>query len=143
MQLVGRAAVLLVVALDLGEERLVARLEPGLERDDRVVAALHLGVALEAVERLDRLDRVARGRGAERLADDAVEVDEHLAAEEVVDLVLARPVLAHQPGQRGALVGGVVVDVQPGVPAAALDEPVDEPLEDARSPSRSRAQSAS
>ena len=131
MQLEGRAAVLLVVALDLGEERLVGRLEPGLERDDRVVPALHLGGALEPVERLDRLDRVARGRGAERLADDAVEVDEHLAAEQVVDLVLACPVLAHEAGQRGALVGGVVVDVQPGVPAAALDEPVDEPLEHA------------
>jgi hypothetical protein len=81
VQLVGRAAVLLVVALDLSEERLVARLEPGLEGDHRVVAALHLGGALEPVERLDRLDRVARRRGAERLAHDPVEVDEHLAAQ--------------------------------------------------------------
>ena len=129
MELEGRAAVLLVVALDLREERLVAGLDPGLEGDDRIVTTLHLGLALEAVERLDRLDRVARRRGAERLAHDPVEVDEHFLAQEVVDLALARPVLAHQPRERGALVGGVVVDVEARMAAAALDDPVDEPLE--------------
>src|SRR6185503_9186048 len=75
VQLERRPAVLLVVALDVPQERLVARLEPRLEGDDGVVAALDARRALEPVERLDRLDRVARRGGAERLAHDPVEVD--------------------------------------------------------------------
>ena len=120
------------------------RLQPLLEADDRLVPARDLRGAHEPVELLDRLDRVAVDRGAERLLDDAVEVDEHLPAQEVVDLLLARPVLAHQPRERGALVGGVVVDVHPRVAAAPLDDPVDELLERARARRRGRvAQSAS
>ena len=129
MQLERRPAVFLVVALDVPQKQLVARLEPRLEGDDGVVAALDARLALEPVERLDRLDRVARRRGAERLAHDPVEVDEHLLAQEVVYLALARPVLAHEPRESRALVGGVVVDVEPRVAEAALDDPVDEPLE--------------
>src|SRR6185503_10587409 len=129
VQLERRPAVLLVVALDVPQERLVARLEPRLEGDDGVVAALDARRALEPVERLDRLDRVARRGDAERLAHDPVEVDEHLLAQEVVDLALARPVLAHEPRESRALVGGVVVDVKPRVTEAPLDDPVDEPLE--------------
>ena len=129
MQLVQRAAVLLVVGADLLEQRVLPRLEPLLEVDDGLAPAGDLGRALEAVQLLHGLDRVARDRGAERLAHDPEEVDEHLAAEEVVDLVLARAVLAHQAAERGALVGGVVVDVHAGEAAAALDDQVDEPLE--------------
>ena len=43
--------------------------------------------------------------------------------------MLARGVLAHEAPERGALVGRVVVDVQVGVDAAALLDPVDEALE--------------
>ena len=85
-----RAAVLLVVGLDVAQERVVAALEPLLEEDGRLVAAHDLGRAHEPVQRLDRLDRVALDRRAERLLDDAVEVDEHVVAQEVVDLLLAR-----------------------------------------------------
>ena len=129
MQLEGGAAVLLVVALDLLEQRVVTRLDPLLEADDGLVAAGDVRGADEAVELLDLLDRVALGRGADRLPDDAVEVDEHLLAQEVVDLGLAGAVLAHEAGQRRALVGGVVVDVHARVAPAALDDPVDELLE--------------
>ena len=129
MQLVRRAAVLLVVALDLLEDRVVAGLDPLLEAHDRLVAARYLGGALEAVELLDRLDRVAVGRGPQRLLDDAVEVDQHLLAQEVVDLLLPRAVLAGEAGEGRALVRGVVVDVHPRVPGAARDDPVDELLE--------------
>ena len=80
VELVRRAAVLLVVALDLLEDRVVAGLDPLLEADDRLVAARDVSRALEAVELLDRLDRVALDRGAERLLRHAVEVDEHLGA---------------------------------------------------------------
>ena len=118
VQLERRAAVLLVVALDLLQDRVVAGLDPLLEADDRLVAARHVGDAHEAVELLDRLDRVAVGRGAERLLDDAVEVDEHLLAQEVVDLLLARAVLAGEAREGRALVGGVVVDVHARVTAA-------------------------
>ena len=112
------------------EERVVAALEPLLEEDGRLVAAHDLGRAHEPVQRLDRLDRVALDRRAERLLDDAVEVDEHVVAQEVVHLLLARAVLAHEAAQRRALVGGVVVDVRAGIAAPALDHPVDEALED-------------
>ncbi len=129
VQLVGGAAVLLVVALDVVEDGVVAAFHPFLEAHDRLVSAGDLGGSLEAVDLLDRLDRVAVDRRAQRLLDDAVEVDEHLLAQEVVHLLLAGAVLAHQPRQRRALVGGVVVDVQAGAPPPALDDPVDEALE--------------
>jgi hypothetical protein len=105
------------------------RLEPLLERDHRAAAAGHLLPALEAVERLDFLDRVARHREPQRLARDPEKVDEHLAAQQVVELVLPGAVLAHQPLQRGALVGRVVVDVHPRKACAALADQVDQPLE--------------
>ena len=43
--------------------------------------------------------------------------------------MLARPVLAHQARERGALVRGVVVDVHARVASPPFDEPVDESLE--------------
>ena len=129
VQLVERDAVLLVVVADPVEERVVAGLEPRLEGGHRLAPAPDLGRALEAEELLDLLDRVARHRRAQRLLRHAEEVDEHLAAEEVVDLLLARAVLAHEPRERGALVRRVVVDVHAREAAAALDDVVDEPLE--------------
>ncbi len=84
---------------------------------------------LEVEEGLELLQPVARPRGAEAVADDAVEVDEDLAAEEVVELALAGAVAAHQPLERGDLVGGVVVDVQVGVAREPLVHEVDERLE--------------
>ena len=98
-------------------------------KDDRLGSAGDLRRANEAVQLLDLLDRVARDAGPQRLLDDAVEVDEHLLPEPVVDLVLARRVLAHEPLERGLLVPRVVVDVQIGVHAAARLAPVDEALE--------------
>ena len=68
-------------------------------------------------------------RDAHRLADDLVEIDEDLAPQQVVELLLARGVLAHQPLQRGGLVGGVVVDVQVRPRAQPLVDEVDELLE--------------
>ena len=69
-------------------------------------------LALEAVERLHLLDRVALDRGPERLADRAQQVDQDALAKQLVDLVLARAVAAHQPLERGRFVRRVVVDVQ-------------------------------
>ena len=129
MQLQGRDAVLLVVEPDALEQRVVAGVEPGLERLHRLGAARDVRAALELVERLHLLDRVARHRRAQRLPRDAVEVDEHLAAEEVVDLLLARAVLAREPRERAPLVRRVVVDVEAGEAAAALGQVVDELLE--------------
>ena len=57
------------------------------------------------------------------------QVDEDTAAQQIVDLVLARAEAAHEPFERGDLVGGVVVDVQVGVLAQARMHEVDEPLE--------------
>ena len=129
MQLVEGDAVLLVVVADPFEKRVVLGVEPGLEGGHRLAAATDVGSALEAEELLDLLDRVAGHRSAQRLLRDAEEVDEHFAAEQIVDLLLARPVLAHEPRKHSALVGRVVVDVQVGEAAAALDDVVDEALE--------------
>ena len=124
-----RDAVLVVVLVDLAQERVVARLHPLLEDDDRGAAVLHLGLALEVEERLHLLQPVARPRGADAVADDAEQVDEDVAAEQVVELALARAVAAHQALERGDLVGGVVVDVQVGVAREPLVDEVDEALE--------------
>ena len=124
-----RDAVLVVVLVDLAQERVVARLHPLLEDDDRGAAVLHLGLPLEVEERLHLLQPVARPRGADAVADDAEQVDEDVAAEQVVELPLARAVAAHQPLERGDLVGGVVVDVQVGVAREPLVHEVDEALE--------------
>ena len=123
-----RDAVLLVVGGDVVEDLRVAAHEPVLVHHDRVVARLQVGVPLE-VERLDVLEPVVLVRDAQPLRDDLVEVDEDLAAEQVVELLLARPVLAREPLQLGDLVGGVVVDVHRGVGGAALAEQVDHSLD--------------
>ena len=82
-----REAVLLVVALDPVEDRLVALGHPALVGDDRVVAAPELlGRVHEELAHL--LDRVARVRDAERLPRHRVQVDEGLAPQELVELLL-------------------------------------------------------
>ena len=78
---------------------------------------------------LELLQRVAVLADLHALPDDGVEVDEHVVAQEVVDLVLARGVLDRQRPELGRLVRGVVEDVHAGVLGAKLDHAVDEPLE--------------
>ena len=124
-----RDAVLAVVCGDRGEDRVVALDHPALELDDRRAALADLGGALEADQVLDLLEPVARPRDTEAALHDLVEVDEHLAAQQVVELGLTGAVAAHHPPERRDLVLRVVVDVQVGV----LREPgvhlVDERLE--------------
>ena len=122
-------AVLAVVGGDLVEDPWVAGEHPLLEGDDRGAALLDLRLALERQERLQLLQPVARPRDVQAAADDLVEVDEDAAPEQVVELGLARAVLAHQPAQRRDLVGGVVVDVQRRVGGEPLVDEVDEALE--------------
>ena len=122
-------AVLAVVGGDLVEDPLVAREHPLLEGDDRGAALPDLRLALERQERLQLLQPVARPRDVQAAADDLVEVDEDAAPEQVVELGLARAVLAHQAAQRRDLVGRVVVDVQRRVGGEPLVDEVDEALE--------------
>ena len=75
------------------------------------------------------LQRVRLDAGAQPLPHHLQQVDEHLAAEQLVDLLLARRVRAHQPRERRRLVGGVVVDVHVRERAPALGDEVDELLE--------------
>ena len=84
---------------------------------------------VEVEEDLHLLEPVARHRGDDPAAHDLEQVDEDAAAQQVVDLRLAGAVAAHQPAQRGDLVGGVVVDVHVGVLAQARVDEVDERLE--------------
>ena len=110
------------------EARLVAVVEPALELDHGLVARADLGLPREE-QLLDVLQRVRLDPGAHALPHDLEQVDEHLAAEQLVDLLLARRVRAHQPRQRRRLVGGVVVDVHVRERAPALGDEVDELLE--------------
>ena len=118
-----------VVLVDLPQQRVVVRLHPLLERDDRRAAFLDLRAPLEVEEGLHLLEPVAAARRAKPVAHDLEQVDEDLAAEEVVELGLARAVAPHEPAKRGDLVGRVVVDVQVGVALEPLVDEVDELLE--------------
>ena len=129
-----REAVVPVVALDLGPKRLrdtgrVARFEPHLDLNERPRRRGQVHRASEAVERLQLLDRVALDRGAQPLPGHAVEVDEHAAPQQPVDLVLAGRVAAHQALDGGGLVDAVVVDVEAGMLFPARHDVVDEALE--------------
>ncbi len=100
---------------------------------DRVVAARDNGTfaRLGPVDRLEVLDRVAGAADAQGVLDDRVQVDEHAAAQPLVDDVFADTVARGERAQVGALVGGVVVDVQVGVHGTAgldVGEEVDERL---------------
>ena len=88
-----------------------------------------IDLAREPVERLKLLDGVAVDSGAEPLPNDAVEVNEDLRAQELVELIGPGPVPPHEPLHRGRLVGRVVVDVHGGIPPATLDDQVDETFE--------------
>ncbi len=126
---VGAEAVVAVVELDLAEVCGVAVLQvvlPALQRADR---APQLRVALERVHRLHPLEAIALDARADRLARDAVEVDEHLLAEQVVEFVDAGGVACREPLERDDLVGVVVVDVQVVVLLEAGRDPVDPLLE--------------
>ena len=68
-------------------------------------------------------------RDAHRLADHLVEIHEDFASKQIVELVLARGVLAHQPLERGDFVCGVVIDVQVWPPREAPVDEIDEALE--------------
>ena len=125
----GRAAVLLVVGGDLVEDGIVVAVEPALVGDDARAGLRDRVVALAHVQSLDRLQRVRLTRGEERLLDDPVEVDQDLAAQQAVNLSLARAVSAHQALERRGLIGRVVVDVHVGVRVQARDDQVDEVLE--------------
>ena len=121
----GEAVVLVVVGdgveLGLGGIRL-----PGPEQvsgvgvlGDRVGGIVDaLTVLVAHVERFELLDRIAARAHPQALLDHGVEVHEHVVAEQVVDGVFAHTVPGGQREQVGALVRGVVVDVQVGVPGA-------------------------
>ena len=102
--------------------------EPALELDHGLVARADLGLAREE-ELLDLLQPVRLDPGAQPLAHHLQQVDEHLAAQQLVDLLLARRVRAHQPRQRRRLVGRVVVHVHLRELAPALGDEIDELLE--------------
>src|SRR5262249_32185662 len=72
----GRDAVLAVVLVDLPEQRVVVRLHPLLERDDRRTALLDLRTPLEVEKRFHLLEPEPAARRAEPVANDLQQVDE-------------------------------------------------------------------
>ena len=143
-QVERREAIVAVVALDLGEEVLsflpLPKLKPGLELDDALIGIAQFDPTLESVERFKALDGVALDRCAHRLAHRPVEVDEHPASQELVDLLLARAMASGEALHSGRFVGRVVVDVQVRVGLKAVHDEVDECFEGA--PFRARGDGA-
>ncbi len=132
----GRDAVFLVVegdeAFDLGgEDGEVARLERELDGPAGGARVAQVGLAREAVELLELLDGVGLDAGPQALLDDGQEVDEQLGAQHAVELAGARGVPAHEPLERGGLVGRVVVDVEPRVGFPERGDFVEDFFEDA------------
>ena len=84
---------------------------------------------VEVVEALEFLEPVAVLRDREGLAHHREEIDEHLSAKQVVDLVFARRMFLGQAAKRRLLVVRVVIHVQRGKTAAPLHHEVDELLE--------------
>lgn len=125
----GTQAVVAVVQLDLAQVRGVAVVQvalPAFERSDRT---LQFGVALKRVDGLHALEAITLDPRADCLACDAVEVNEHLFAQQLVELIDAGGVAGREPPQGDHLVRVVVVDVQVGVLLKAGRNPVDPLLE--------------
>ncbi len=108
---------------------LAARLQPALVLQDARAAVGQVARPVEPIQRLQLLDRVRLLRDADAVADDAVEVDEHAAAEQSIDLVFPRRVAAHQALHDSRLVRRVVVDVHGRVDRQPVHDQVDDLLE--------------
>src|SRR5690606_10586724 len=106
-----------------------AQLQPRLEACERVRCAAQVDVPRESVERLELLNRIRLDTRANGLLHDAVQVDEHVAAQQLIHFTLARAVPTHQLLQRRRLVVVVMVDVQIRILRASLHYEVDEALE--------------
>ena len=132
-----RDAVVAVVRLDVREQLApvdallvrVAELQPRLELDDARARVLQVDVAPEAVERFQLLDGVGLDGRADALSHGAVQVDEDVAAQQLVHLGLAGAVAPGEALHGRRLVRGVVVDVHPRVAAQPVHREVDEGLE--------------
>ena len=129
VQAPGRETVIPVVRGDRGEDLRVAGLQPALVLDHAEPCRGDDTLALGHVELLDLLDRVRLDRRLERLADDPVQVDQDVAAQDPIDLVLPCAVAAHQALEGRRLVRRVVVDVHGRLAREPLDDEVDERLE--------------
>jgi hypothetical protein len=126
-----------IVAVVPGDERPlghanqpeITEFQPGLDLGKRQVRFGKADGPGKTVERLELLDGVAFEAGAEPIPHDAVEIDEALAAQQLVNLFFARGIPAHESLQRRRLVGREMIDVQIREFLELGHHEVDEPLE--------------
>jgi hypothetical protein len=78
------------------------------------------------VERFELLDRVGARADPQSSTHDRVEVDEHVLAQQLIDLRLAHAVPRGDAEQMGPLVGRVVVDVHARIPSPPLCDEFEE-----------------
>ena len=133
-QLESRDAVVLVVRLDrlLDLRRQRAGVSPCdriLDRPELPRGLPEIHLARQPIERLELLDRVAVDARSQTLTNHAIEVDEDLGAQQLIELVGAGGIPSHEPLHRGRFVGRVVIDVHRRVVAATLEDRIDESLE--------------
>ena len=97
-----REAVFFVVSLDRLQDRGIAGLQPPLELDDRLVASRD-GTSPAPCMKNVRICFSEYPSCEMRIVcrTTLIEVDEHLAPQEVVELLFARAVALHEPLERG------------------------------------------
>src|SRR5918992_2005129 len=129
LEVAQRDAVIAVVLLEVSQDPIVSGLEVPLVLDQGGALLRYPVVSLPHVERLESLDGVRLLRDAQRLPHDLVEVDEHLSAKEVVQLLFPGAMPSHQTPESADLIGSVVVHMHIGEAGKALCHQIDEALE--------------
>src|SRR5690606_7221885 len=78
---------------------------------------------------LQLLERIAFDACPQRLLHDRHQIDQHLIAQQVIELVLTAGEAPHHGAERRLLEGGKVINVKIAVPPAPLDHDIHEALE--------------
>ena len=130
----GRRAIIPIVPLDRGliavrNTGRIRHFEPRLGACHHPTDVLQRHGSDERIKRFEFLYRIALDAGTNSVAYDGKEIDEDLRAQQIIDLVLARRIAAHQTLHCRRFVGRKMVDVQIGIDLQALRHEVDEALE--------------
>ena len=128
-QALGVFAIDLVVIEDGGQQRRIAGLFPAIIVNNRLVGLGDRLIALCREENFECLQAQRWLRGPNRLAGYRIEVDELLAAEQRVELVLAGRICCREATQRRDLIGGIMINMRRRMPGDVVGEEIDHRFE--------------
>ena len=123
-----RAAVFLVVVGDRRKQCRILGLDPLLIRQNGVHPAPDVGPSRERRECFDFFQRVTVDAGPKALAHHRVQIDEDVSPQQLVYLVFARGVGAHELFERRVLVGTVVIHMHLRIGSQSCVHQIDELL---------------